>query len=204
MDYVTSDTHFFHYNICGPNGFVKRRRRFSSAQAMNEELIRHFNRVVTPNDHTYHLGDIALGVPFADVHAVLMKLNGRFTFVVGNHDSPKLVKYLLKHNSRLPNGKWKYHFEDVGVRVKSHGKTYLMTHFPLTLGSRRKAMRNLCGHIHENEADEPNSLNVGVDSPELPARPFGEPVPLSVAIACVERKWEAWFNTQSFIRERRK
>lgn len=201
MDYVTSDTHFFHFNIRGPNGFVIGRRRFLTIEAMNEEMIRHFNRVVTPLDHTYHLGDIAIGVPYAEVHKLLMRLNGRFTFVMGNHDNAKLFKYLKKHNVRLPNGMWKYTFEEVGVRVKAHGKTYLLTHFPMTLGSRRRNFRNLCGHIHENCAAEPNTLNVGVDSPEIPARPFGSPVPLQCAMECVEQKWETWLSRQTFAKE---
>lgn len=203
MDFVTSDTHYYHWNIRGTNGFVKKRRHFESIEEMNETLIRHFNRVVTPLDHTYHLGDVAIGVPYAEVHRLLMKLNGRFTFVMGNHDNAKLFKYLKKHNVKLANGLWKYTFEEVGVRIKAYGKTYLLTHFPLSLGSRRRNYRNLCGHIHENEATEPNSLNVGVDSPEIPDRPFGEPVPLRVAFECVEQKWETWLSRQHFAKEKR-
>ena len=35
-------------------------------------------------------------------------------------------------------------------------------------------------------------LNVGVDSPELPERPFGEPILLEEAFALVDAKWLAW------------
>lgn len=198
MDYIISDTHFNHKNIGGLCGFVIGRRRFPTPQAMNDELITNFNRVVGPDDHTYHLGDIALQSSFETILQLLLRLNGRFTFILGNHDSPKLFNYLRKHNRRLPNGHFKFSFEDVGVRVKSHKKTYLLTHFPMTLGSRRSNYRNLCGHIHENVADEPNAINVGIDSPELPKRPFGAPVPLSVAMRCVDDKWKKWHAQQNF------
>lgn len=204
MDYILSDTHFNDKHIGGMCGFVISRRRFPSPKAMNDELITNFNRIVTPNDHTYHLGDIALRSSFETILQLLLRLNGRFTFILGNHDSPKLFTYLKKHNIRLPNGKWKFDFEDVGVRVKAHKKTYLLTHFPMTLGSRRHNYRNLCGHIHENCADEPNTLNVGIDSPELPDRPFGAPVPLSVAMHCADKKWQHWYDNQHFTKGGRK
>ena len=55
--YVTSDWHFGHNNICGPEGFVSTRKHFANAEEMNETIIANHNAVVTAADRTYHLGD---------------------------------------------------------------------------------------------------------------------------------------------------
>lgn len=80
MKYVIADTHFGHFNIikyCN--------RPFTSVEEMNEEMIRRWNAVVTPDDLVYHLGDFALG-PADYVREYRTKLNGYIEMVMGNHD----------------------------------------------------------------------------------------------------------------------
>ena len=192
MFYIISDTHFNHNNICGPNGFIEGRRCFENAKEMNEWIIKNFNAKVHNDDHTYHLGDISLNSTQEEVHLTLNRLKGSFTFILGNHDSKGLFKYLESVNYRLPSGRMKYSFEEVGLVLKHKKRMYYLTHYPLLMGDYRPLYRNLCGHIHDEYAPQSNGLNVGIDSPELPERPFGEPIALEDAFDLVERKWSLW------------
>ena len=57
---------------------------------MDEEIIKRWNRTVTPQDHTYILGDFAFcNAEKAIQH--LQRLNGKKTLIIGNHDT-KLIK----------------------------------------------------------------------------------------------------------------
>lgn len=191
--YVTSDWHFSHNNICGPEGFVSTRKHFSNAEEMNETIIANHNAVVTAEDRTYHLGDLAINAKPQTVHEILCLMNGSFMLYYGNHDNSRLMRYLMAHNFELPCGRAKYEeFHEVGSKIKANKKVYYLTHYPLGLGEGRAIYRNLCGHIHDETTREANMLNVGVDSPELPDRPFGQPILLEEAFALVDNKWLAW------------
>lgn len=193
MDYITSDTHFFHNNICGPEAFVVGRSQFPDAETMNQVIVTNHNNLVKKTDTVYHLGDISLNVKPAALLALLIELNGHFYFIKGNHDTSRQFKYLLNNNYELSDGKLKFlGMEEVGLRIKANKRSYFLSHYPIGLGERRAKMRNLCGHIHDDAANEANVLNVGVDSPEIGERPFGEPVPLEEAFALVDAKWDAW------------
>lgn len=195
-DYLASDYHLFHFNICGPEGFVAARRRFENPLTMNQVIVFNHNQVVTDNDTTYFAGDLAINAKPQQVFNVLKEMKGQFVLVLGNHDSlSKLFKYLEKHNYRLPNGKMKFVLEPMGVRLKRNGVVYMITHYPLGLGERRKKLRNFHGHIHDVASSDANHLNICIDSPELPeGHPFGAPVALDAAIDLVEAKWLTWFR----------
>lgn len=191
--YVTSDWHFSHNNICGPEGFVSTRKHFANAEEMNETIIANHNTVVTAEDRTYHLGDLAINAKPQAVHEILCRMNGSFMLYYGNHDNSRLMRYLMAHNFELPCGRAKYEeFHEVGSKIKANKKVYYLTHYPLGLGEGRAIYRNLCGHIHDETTREANMLNVGVDSPELPEHPFGQPILLEEAFALVDAKWLAW------------
>lgn len=192
-EWVTSDWHRGHNNICGPEGFVTTRRHFASATEMNEVMTKNHNAVVANDDRTYHLGDMCINMKPQQLHEDLCELNGSFVFDSGNHDNSRTMKYLAAHNFELPCGRMKYEaFHEVGFKIKANKKVYFLTHYPLGLGEGRAIYRNLCGHIHDETARESNVLNVGVDSPELPERPFGQPILLEEAFALVDAKWLAW------------
>ena len=76
-------------------------------------------------------------------------------------------------------------------KKKRSGKVYIFSHYPLCLGNKRVNIRNICGHIHETEAESWNVINVGIDSPEIPKDiPFGQPIELEKVYEMVEKKWE--------------
>ncbi len=78
--FFTSDTHFSHARIIELSN-----RPFRDVQHMNEMLIKNWNDRVGPDDHVYHLGDVALG-SFEDSIKCVARLNGIKHLVVGNHD----------------------------------------------------------------------------------------------------------------------
>lgn len=181
--YITSDWHFSHKNICGPDGFEsKTRGQFDSTDAMNDTIIRRINSRVDVNDTIYFLGDIGMIAP-TKIVPLIKRIKANIVFVRGNHDNTKQVKKLRGAG---------YEVHDVGFRVKKDGKVYILSHYPIGLGEKRVNLRNICGHIHSNAAYDANVINIGIDSPEIEPLylPFGEPVPLDDAIRLVEEKWE--------------
>lgn len=189
MLYLTSDTHFFHKNIYGPEGFVPTRTHFSTVEEMNDTIIENWNNKITQHDTVIHAGDVSLHARPQILFDLLRKLNGNIEIVLGNHDSmSKQMKYLINNNYSY-NGKPKFTIHEVGKRIKFNKKVYYVTHYPLQLGDKRSLIRNFCGHIHELPTNAPNQLNIGIDSPEIGDRPFGEPIRFEEAVDLIENKW---------------
>lgn len=93
--YVISDLHLGHRNIihyC--------RRPFSTAEEMDEVLIRNWNCRVGPGDEVFYLGDLCHGKHAAPALEYLSRLNGRIHVVAGNHDEgiPGSVQSLRVHS----------------------------------------------------------------------------------------------------------
>ena len=84
MDYITSDQHFFHKNICGEDGFVSTRKHFKNVEEMNEVLIQRWNEKVKPSDTIFHLGDVLFGGSEL-WNRIMPQLNGHKILILGNH-----------------------------------------------------------------------------------------------------------------------
>ena len=195
--YIASDYHFGHINICGPEGFILSRRIFETVESMNKTIIENHNAVVTNEDHTYFNGDLSMNLKPEVVDGILKSMNGSFSLIAGNHDNSKIFKYLQRLNYLMANGRMKYTFHELGIKLKKNKKVYYLTHFPLGLGESRVIYRNFCGHIHDSACYEANQLNVCIDSPELPENwPFGQPLPLDLACEILEKKWLRWKERQ--------
>lgn len=178
-----------HRNICGENAFIKARERFDDETEMTEYLIEIHNKTVNKDDVTYNLGDISLNLRPKEVFDLLGRMNGRFIIIKGNHDSNKVMKYLINNNYKLPSGGMKFEVHEVGLRIKRNGIVYYMTHYPLNVGHLRNNLRSLHGHIHESPGTYPNHFNVCIDSPELPTDlAFGQPLLLDTVIELIEAK----------------
>ena len=189
MIYITSDTHFGHRNIFGPKGFEESRAHFKSADQMNEVIIQNWNNKITQHDTVIHAGDVSLYMLPKETFHLLRRLNGNIEIIIGNHDDSRTIKYLLDNNYSY-NGNPKFTIHDVGKRIKFNKKEYYITHYPLALGARRGRLRNFCGHIHSNKTEAPNQLNIGIDSPEIGERPFGEPIRFEEAVQLLNVKWQ--------------
>ena len=185
--YITSDLHLFHHNATGPDGLIKTRTHFKDAEEMNEAIIHAINSIVKEEDTLIHCGDFGFGSPKI-LFEQLERINAHKVILIkGNHDSSKFFKYIKNHNEE-----GKYELHDVGLIKKFNKKIYYITHYPLGLGENSKNLRNLCGHIHENDPRGANCLNVGIDSPSFPNLPFGTPVLIEDAFNKVEEKWSSW------------
>ncbi len=143
--FFCSDTHFDHKNVIKftlDDGFTPMRRiidkttgavrPFYSVEEMNEHIIENWNRVVSPQDKVYHLGDFSFG---KNPTTIGKRLNGHKRLVRGNHDGNKLKEYAAI-------------FEEVyGVR---HLPGCVLSHVPLHPDCLERWGLNIHGHLHAN------------------------------------------------------
>lgn len=141
--FVISDTHFGHTNAWAK---FKRwdgtpLRPFTSTEEMDETMVRNWNAVVRPEDHVYHLGDVAIAKSSLDICRRLM---GHKRLVRGNHDIFKTKQYM------------DVGFEEIyGVRVFVPNEQQgipgaILSHIPLHPGSLQRWAINIHGHTHAN------------------------------------------------------
>lgn len=197
MQFVTSDTHFFHSDLLGIDKFAP--RPFPDVATMNQTIIDNWNARVGEHDIVYHLGDIALYFTrpprksYEAVYKVLCQLNGRLELVKGNHDSRALFKYLDAHNFMV-DGHPKFTFHDVGILLKYDHRQYYLTHYPMMLGIAPQ-IANLHGHIHHYSVPTKENINVGVDAPEMaflhPQPAFGTPITFAEVEEIIAQKTAA-------------
>jgi len=127
---------------------------------MDEDLIRRWNRIVSPNDIVYNLGDVSF-----NPQRYVCKLNGRMILIQGNHDKRKY------------NGLFQEVHKWISLRI---GKfKCLLNHKPICISDpfdkrQWKPSSNLmsafeqhefviCGHVHKKWAVNGKNINVGVD-----------------------------------------
>lgn len=144
--FLSSDHHHRHSNIikyCN--------RPFSSVEEMTEALIDNHNKVVKPNDTWIHLGDFAFaGKSF--IEGVISRLNGRKTFIIGNHDNEGIMRSLSDSVYR----EWYGEIHNIPVHLY---------HFPIESWHRKfHNALHIHGHTHGN-IDNRGLLrfDVGVD-----------------------------------------
>lgn len=175
--FYTSDSHFFHKNICGKDGFEIKREKFT-VDEMNEELIKQWNSVVGYNDEVYHLGDFALHTTKSKLIDVIQRLNGRIHWIAGNHDSFKNSRSIVRRfEGDTIDGLPKIEFHEVGLRRVVDGYTLYLCHYGMLTGARPKVF-SIHGHIHSEPSMYDNHINVGVDNIEFDFKdiPFGQPI----------------------------
>jgi calcineurin-like phosphoesterase family protein len=129
--FVVSDTHFGHANILTflqPDG--THLRSFSCVEEMDQHMIDRWNSVVRPQDHVYHLGDVAMKKQ--SIHTV-KRCNGHKRLVRGNHDIFRTKEYLP------------FFDEIYGIRVLDG---MIFTHIPIHPESLGRFKANIHGHVH--------------------------------------------------------
>lgn len=129
--FIISDTHFHHKNI-----LKYANRPFASVEEMDEKIVENWNRVVTPQDKVYHLGDVYFDRANNSKHPIISRLNGKKILILGNHDDPK-DPVLQKHFQKM--GIWR-HFKEFQV---------ILTHVPIVENSFQHSIINIHGHTHE-------------------------------------------------------
>lgn len=115
MIFFTSDLHLGHFNSIKHNN-----RPFSSVEQMEEEIIKRWNKKVSPTDTVYVLGDVCWGWNSNKIQDVMKKLNGFKYLIIGNHD---------KLNPHKLSNSW---VEIVPYKeVKIDNQWYILSHYPI-------------------------------------------------------------------------
>lgn len=154
--WFTSDHHFFHENILKFKGeneeLIRPEFEGRTVNEMNEEMIARWNAVVKPEDHVWHLGDVAFQkrAKFEEVKKLLQQLHGKKRLVVGNHDD---VIAICKMQV----------FEKVVLWRGFHTEGFTCTHIPIMLNQLRDGAVNVHGHIHERLMPGNGYINVCVE-----------------------------------------
>ena len=150
--FLIGDTHFGHSNILT---FKKKDgtmlREFENIHEHDERLIYNWNRVVSPEDKVYHLGDVGFK-NFTYLELVLKRLNGSKVLIKGNHDNFKLSQY-----AQL--------FKD--VRGSHQLDKFILSHIPLHPDSLYRWKACIHGHLHDNSLDDPKYYNVSAEKINL-------------------------------------
>jgi calcineurin-like phosphoesterase family protein len=138
--FLISDTHFGYANILTfKDAEGNLLRPFSSVEEMDETMVHNWNKVVTPSDKVYHLGDVAMHKKYLPI---LARLNGTKVLIKGNHDQDKASVYLQ-------------YFKD--IRASHQLDKYILTHIPIHPNSLSRWKANIHGHLHSNVVTLPES-----------------------------------------------
>ncbi len=150
--FFIGDTHFGHANIIK---YCK--RPFSSAQEMDEMLIKYWNETVEPSDTVYHVGDFAF-----DRHPekYLSRLNGTKHLIKGNHD-------------KQPNTKQGWASINDYREIRVEGQIIILFHYACRVWDKsHKGSWMLYGHSHGTLSDDINSLSIDVGADNHNYRPI--------------------------------
>lgn len=145
--YVTSDLHFHHTNIMKFHPIT--RPQYESVHDMNNWLIDQWNKVVTPQDTVYHLGDFSFSSNIDAIQNIIDRLNGNIIFIKGNHDNNlhKIVEV-----------------KDY-LKIKYNGQDIIMFHYPITSWDKKSyGSIHLFGHLHGKLLVNGRSMDVGWDA----------------------------------------
>lgn len=131
--FLSSDLHLSHSNILT----FKRTdstalRVFKNITEHDEFIIEQHNKVVSPKDRWYCLGDLTFHNKY--LHLV-GRMNGRKVLIKGNHDTLKLSQYAE-------------YFDD--IRACHVLDKMILTHIPIHTESLGRFPINVHGHLHAN------------------------------------------------------
>lgn len=160
MIYFTSDTHFGDSRVLRID-----RRPFASMAEHDAALIANWNRVVSPEDEVWHLGDFAARRTGFAGH-LLSKLNGGKHLIIGNNDPLE--------TTNAPGWLSTQHYAELTI----DGHLLILCHYPFrTWNQMSKRSINLHGHSHGRLKPLPRQFDVGVDPRQL------QPVTLAEIVA---------------------
>lgn len=141
--YVISDLHLGHVNLSVYRGF-------SSIEAHDEHIISNWNNTVTKKDVVYVLGDITMEKNLYSLY--LPQLKGVKKVILGNHDMPQHVQFLLPYVNSVA-GMFDY-------------KGGTLTHCPIHPMELQKGrfLFNIHGHLHGEIVDDDRYICVSCET----------------------------------------
>lgn len=129
---------------------------------MNQGLIDRWNRVVTPKDTVWHLGDFAMYITDDEIINILRQLNGHKNIVLGNHDE----RTIARHSSKF-RGPGLFDQIVPGIHeIKYNKQLIVLCHYPMEVWrNSHKGSFHLHGHSHGTLAEplHKRMFDVGVD-----------------------------------------
>ncbi len=132
MRWIYSDPHFYHKNViqyCS--------RPFENVECMNQAIIKNHNKIVNKNDKVFILGDISFAGKAA-TKAIISKLNGNITLIMGNHDKARTRLWWLDCG-----------FSQVIEYPIILDNLFILSHEPVYLSPSMPYI-NIHGHLHGN------------------------------------------------------
>lgn len=114
------------------------RRPFASVQEMEYAMIENWNRMVTPEDTVFVLGDFSESQSMEKNSEILNRLCGEKFLIMGNHDT-----FLTPEEWR------KCGFADCSRWPILYHDFFLLSHEPLYI-NQNMPYANLYGHVHGN------------------------------------------------------
>jgi calcineurin-like phosphoesterase family protein len=176
--WFTSDTHWGHTNIAGPNvsNWESGWRDFDTLQDMNEAIVEGINSNVDEGDVLYHLGDWTFG-GFGNIKTFRDSIKCKeIHLMLGNHDDQ-----ILRRGDRSFNPRELFTSINQAYYLRLGRDSFFLSHYPhLSWRNSSRGVIMLHGHEH-GEFDELNKnsprMDVGIDSAK---KIFGEYRPFSL------------------------
>ena len=144
--YLISDTHFGHAKI-----IEYAQRPFADVTEQDRILIDNWRQMLTEEDTTFHLGDVALGRNKAWIRLTLESIPGKKVLILGNHDRDHSVKWWLEAG-----------FDEVYPYPIILDGFWMLSHEPLFVNTAMPYV-NIHGHTHQTSSDNPQQVNISVE-----------------------------------------
>lgn len=177
--WFTSDTHFGHKNIAGPEvtNWKSGYRDFKSIHEMNMSLVNGINKYVKEDDVLYHLGDWSFG----GVHNILQFRNyivcKNIHLILGNHDQ-HITDKEIKYNDTFFNPLDLFSSVQDVLHLNVGKTRFFLSHYAHRVwNGSHKGVIHLYGHSHGSIDDYGKSMDVGVD---VAYKIFGEYRPFNI------------------------
>ena len=134
--WFSSDLHLGHSNMYKFTNYDGTKcRPWDNYEEAEEYMLQEFNKVLKPNDTLYILGDVASKTDRASYFFNAL-VPCRRILLMGNHDNKIGFKFLSKYFNEIRGA---YNLEN-----------YIMTHIPVSSGSKGRFKTNIHGHTHSN------------------------------------------------------
>ena len=131
-----SDLHLGHSNMYKFTNYDGTKcRPWDNYEEAEEYMLQEFNKVLKPQDTLYILGDVASKTDRASYFFNAL-VPCRRILLMGNHDNKIGFKFLSKYFNEIRGA---YNLEN-----------YIMTHIPVSSGSKGRFKTNIHGHTHNN------------------------------------------------------
>lgn len=144
--FFTSDFHLFHNNVLKFDN-----RPFNDVHEMHLAIEERWNETVGPDDIVIYLGDLSFArrEDRQYVEKLLLGLNGKIHFVMGNHDKYDEILKMPKFETVQDYLELRLtHYNDENIKVE---KLFCMMHYPIySWNKKHHGSYMLHGHCHGN------------------------------------------------------